>query len=205
MEPAQTGDDAGARGCVISGLGEGSAPPHPPPPPCPHAGGGGGGGAGGTATGRAACVPPPTLSGAGPGQENPTTGERRSRFRSARRCQKRKGQGEAYGTRLPQGSGQDRSQSRVGALGGAGSRGGERPPTAGRTPGRAGVGGMIGIYNCGGNSQPFKEFQLGLAANRFQVCSFNPPAARGPEKLSLRGSLAPTWGDMYLSKRALES
>ncbi|CAM9613645.1 unnamed protein product, partial [Bubo scandiacus] len=61
---------------------------------------------------------------------------------------------------------------------------------------------MIGIYNCGGNSQPFKEFQLGLAANRFQVCSFNPLAAQGPKKLSLRGSLAPTWGDMYLSKRA---
>ncbi|XP_042662083.1 uncharacterized protein LOC116965386 isoform X5 [Tyto alba] len=54
-----------------------------------------------------------------------------------------------------------------------------------------------------GNSHQSSPASHGLAANRFQVCSFNPPAARGPEKLSLRGSLAPTWGDMYLSKRAL--
>lgn len=46
----------------------------------------------------------------------------------------------------------------------------------------------------------------GLAAKTdFQVRSFNPPAAQGPKKLSLRGSLAPTWGDMYLSKWALVS
>ncbi|KAM6287998.1 uncharacterized protein M6G45_000309 isoform 1-T2 [Spheniscus humboldti] len=40
----------------------------------------------------------------------------------------------------------------------------------------------------------------GLAANRFQVRSFNPPAARGPRSCPCE---APTWGDLYLSKRAL--
>ncbi|KAM6099243.1 uncharacterized protein LJ206_003039 isoform 1-T1 [Theristicus caerulescens] len=30
-----------------------------------------------------------------------------------------------------------------------------------------------------------------------------PTGSQGPKKLSLRGSWAPTWGDMYLSKRAL--
>ncbi|XP_061315593.1 collagen alpha-2(VIII) chain-like [Pezoporus flaviventris] len=169
MEPAQTGDDAGAgaasfRGCERAQL---------PPSPCSQAGG----------AGQGPLRKPP-----GKGQAGKPHSRRKDKPPSV--CLAipgNKGQGEACGV-----AGQDRSRSRVEVLGGAGSRGGKRSVTAGWAAGRAGVGRMIGIYNCGGSSQPFKEFHLGLDANRFQVCSFNPPAAQGPEKLAVPARLPGT-------------
>lgn len=73
-------------------------------------------------------------------------------------CQKRRGKREAYGDASAVGQWAGPVTVTSGSLQQGQLRWG---PTVGRTFARAGVGEMIGIPNHEGNSQLFKEFQLG--------------------------------------------
>ncbi|XP_064916424.1 uncharacterized protein LOC135579318 isoform X2 [Columba livia] len=183
MEPVRTGDDALAasfRGWERAQL---SSPVSPPP--YPHAAG--------TAKGRTVCSPPkrgalrgrgrftrpsPQVPGARTGQENPTPGER---HKPTSVCldmpgKKNRGQAEAYETTRSQGSVRDQSWSRVGTLGGAGAR-------------------------LGTESHGSRDGKRWAGALPQTISSLLQPGTQ--EAVPARLPVAPTWGDMYLSKRAL--
>lgn len=170
MEPAQTGDDAGAGAASFRGWKRAQPPPATSLPVRRR----------GAATGRAVhpppFTPPFTPNGALWGRGPPTfpanprgrAGARKPRARGrdeppsvcpAMPGKKRAGRGVRDASAAGQWAGP------VTVTSGGPRRGrlprGERGPTAGRGPGTARVGGMIGIYNCGGNSQPFQRVSAG--------------------------------------------